>query len=175
MFKAAKDQLAADCYIFLDRQNQIKTKDLVSEYPERDYFYIFNNKGKKGKALRQHFFYLERLRRRDPDKFKVLGQYARKKMVFGLGSGSTATSLATPSKKRPKVDGAKPDELMLASPTPVATTLQDKATKNHYDYFSHMSLDELKEFCKCFSFYPSNKKTIVLILFFISFHFILFR
>ena len=96
-------------------------------------------------------------------------------MVFGLGSGSTATSLATPSKKRPKVDGAKPDELMLASPPPVATTLQDKATKNHYDYFSHMSLDELKEFCKYFSFYPSNKKTIVLILFFISFHFILFR
>ena len=99
-------------------------------------------------------------------------------MAFGLGNGSTAESLGTPpprKSKRSKLESVgKPDALMIASPTPSVTAsvaVPEIEQKDHYQgKLSHLTLDELKPYCKYLGFYHTNKKRP---LFSFSFFFLL--
>ena len=83
---------------------------------------------------------------------------------FGLGGGK-AQSLATPTKpetrssKKPKLDTPKKDALMT-SPSPSATAIPVKAAeiRNHWEYFAHYTLEQLKQVCKfIYSFLVKTK------------------
>ena len=160
MYELVKHQLIIDlATYFIDSEIQIKTKDLIQEFPERDYFSLFNNHGKKGKALQQRFFHIERLRRKKLDKFKKELQYARKQMNIptlsniGFGSRKSEAAAASPviktasRSKKQKLDTPTVDAHMT-SPKPAVAVADTKKVHNHWEYFAHLSLEELKEICK---------------------------
>ena len=151
----AKYQLAIDLLEFTNSERRIGQRDLIVHYPQRHYYELFN-KYKKSTALRQRFHYLESIRQRDKKKFRDAVNIVRNTMPFGLGGGSTAESLGTPpprKSKRSKLESVgKPDALMIASPTPSVTAsvaVPEIEQKDHYQgKFSHLTLDELKPYCK---------------------------
>ena len=115
MYEVVSFQLIIDTSHFINSTKQIRTKDLIRAFLERNYRSLFKNQGKKGKALQQRFFHIERLRQNNIDTFRKELKYARKQMnipgipSFGLG-GVNDPSLATPTKPdtrstmKPKLD-----------------------------------------------------------------------